>query len=294
MKWHNFTFLVRKGIHAVWYNRLMSFASFCVLLVSLLLVGLAVLTGANINVVLGYTEDRNEVAVYVLEDHNSAELIKQLTRDYTSSVVFYSKETAWEEWKASTPEAALIYSRMTYNPMPDTYRVTFNDITKIQQAALEYLEIEGVEGVGAPDDFVEMLIDMRNALTLIGTAIIIALSAISLIIVYNSSRASVFSRRQEINIMKYVGATNAFVKIPFFIEGLFIGLLAGAASWGLTAVAYNAVMPVMRLQLLQILGGGDLIAFSDVTVFVLVGNAVAGAVLSASGIVMSLGKHLKV
>ena len=305
MRSSNFNFLVKKGIHSVWYNRLMSFASFCVLLVSLLMVGLAGLAAANINVVLNYVEEQNEILVFVNNDLSKTEImeISEILKNSEfcdrTGVEPYSKEEAWEDFKRENPDADLIYGRMdemNYNPMPHTFRVTINDLTKMSDAAKEYSKIEGVYRVSAPHDFAEFLIGMRNTLTIIGGAVIVALIVICLVIIYNASRASVFARRQEINIMKYVGATNAFVKIPFFIEGLFIGILAGIVSWLLTQVAYNAVVSMFStdVTLWKALNLGELIKFSSISWIVLAANCFAGSILSAVGIVMSMGKHLKV
>jgi cell division transport system permease protein len=296
MRWSNFTWLVKKGINSVWYNRLMSFATFCVLLVSLLMVGLASLTAVNINVILSYIEEQNEVLVYS-EDPDIARITRTLqdNRNVTR-VQFKSKEVAWAEYKQEHPDAQPIYEKMEFNPMPDTYIVTISDLTRIKTAVREFSEIEGVLKVTAPHDFAEFLIGVRNTLTVIGGAIILALIAVCLVIIYNSSRASVFARRQEINIMKYVGATNAFVRFPFFIEGMFVGVLAGIASWGLTGLAYNSIVAMFGadLTLWQALGLGNLIGFETITWIVLIANCAAGAILCATGIIMSMGKHLKV
>lgn len=302
MRWSNFTFLVKKGVHSVWYNRLMSFASFCVLLVSLLMVGLATLAGVNINVVLDYVEDRNEVLVFTdgeLSQTETAEISEKLmTSSYTTrtGVNFYSKEDAWTDFKRENPDAELIYERMDFNPMPNTFVVTISDLAKISDSVREFQQIEGVYRVSAPHDFAEFLIGVRTTLTIIGGAIILALIVVCLVIIYNSSRASVFARRQEINIMKYVGATNSFVKIPFFIEGLFIGILAGIVSWCLTRVAYISIISLFGndVTLWQALDLANLIEFGKISWIVLAANCLAGSILSATGIIMSMGKHLKV
>jgi cell division transport system permease protein len=302
MRWSNFNFLIKKGVHSVWYNRLMSFASFCVLLVSLLLVGLAALAAVNINVILNYVEDRNEVLVFTsgeLTDTRNAEITEILRAStYTTptNVNFYSKEDAWADFKRENPDAELIYERMDFNPMPNTFIVTITDLTTISDAVREYQLIEGVYRVSAPHDFAEFLIGVRNTLTIIGGAVIVALIIVCLVIIYNASRASVFARRQEINIMKYVGATNAFVKIPFFIEGLFIGILAGIVSWGLTSITYSSIISLFSadVTLWQALDLANLIEFSKISWIVLLANCMAGSILSATGIIMSMGKHLKV
>ncbi|MCL2754253.1 MAG: ABC transporter permease [Oscillospiraceae bacterium] len=300
MRWHNFTFLVRQGIHSVWYNRMMSFASFCILLVSLLMVGLSALTAVNINLVLEYVENQNQVLVFSggeLPDEVTNAISSALRSNvHSAQVEFRSREETWANHQQLFPDEASLYEHMDFNPMPNTFVVTINDITKIAAAAAEFREITGVIRVNAPHDFAELFISARNTLTVVGGAIIIALITVCLIIVYNSSRASVFSRRQEINIMKYVGATNAFVRIPFFIEGMFIGILAGVLSWVLTRYSYDSVIAMFgeEVALWAVLGLGELLAFDSISLIVLVANCTAGAVLSATGIIMSMGKHLKV
>jgi len=266
------------------------------------MVGLAGLTGANISVILSYVEDQNEVLVFTdgeLTQEETQQIREILTdSEYTTptGVTFKSRDDAWKEYKYNNPEASIIYDRMDYNPMPNTYIVTINDLTKIKAAVSEYELIDGVFKVSAPHDFAEFLISMRTTLTIIGGAVIAALIVICLVIIYNASRASVFARRQEINIMKYVGATNAFVKIPFFIEGMFIGVVAGGVSWILTGLAYNSIrsMFVEDVTLWEALGLASLLNFSDISWIVLAANCVVGALLSAAGIIMSMGKHLKV
>jgi cell division transport system permease protein len=258
------------------------------------------LAALNINVILQYIEHQNQVLVFTdgdLSAEDTAAISLLLHNNvYSTGVEFRSKEETWELHTQLHPESASLYLHMDFNPMPNTYFVTIGDLTRINIAAGEFAEIEGVIRVNVPHDFAELLISARNTLTLVGGAVIIALIAVCLIIVYNSSRASVFARRQEINIMKYVGATNAFVRIPFFIEGVFIGVIAGAGSWGLTRFSYDSVIAMFGddVTLWAALGLGELIVFDDVSLVVLAANCVIGSVLSVTGIIMSMGKHLRV
>jgi cell division transport system permease protein len=300
MKWHNFTFLVKQGMHSVWYNRMMSFASFCVLLVSLLLVGLVTLAAFNINVVLEYIENQNEILVFtdgdLSENETSAIGLALQSHENTAGLIYRSREETWAAHRNQHPEADDLYEHMDWNPMPNTFFVTAANLNRINSTAAAFAEIEGVIRVNVPHDFAELLISARTTLTLVGGAVVFALIIVCLIIIYNSSRASVFSRRQEINIMKYVGATNSFVKIPFFIEGMFIGVAAGVSSWALTRFSYDSVIAMFGddMTMWAALGLGELIAFDSISPIVLVANCVVGSILSATGIIMSMGKHLKV
>lgn len=299
MRGSNFSYLVKQGIVSVWRNRMMSFASFCVIMVSLLLISLAALIAADLNVVIGNAEDKNEVLVYVDDADEDAllhieEAIK--SNSYTERVVFYSKEEAFEAQKERMEEYAEVLNSLRENPLPDTFRVTVNDLSKMNEVKRAFESIDGVEQVSAPYDFATVLVSLRTTLSIIAGAMLIALVIVSVVIVYNAARTSVFARRKEIGIMKSVGATNSFIKFPFFIEGMFIGVVAGAVSWLLTKIAYEALVSFFAgdLTIWQVLGLSNVIQFDDVRWYMLAFNCLVGALLSAIGTVFSMGKHLKV
>lgn len=299
MRGNNFSYLVKQGVVSVWRNRMMSFASFCIIMVSLLLISLATLLAMDINRIIGSAENKNEVLVYVL-DVSKDRLVKieeQLKKSgYTEKVVFYSKQEAFDAQKEKMPEYSELLNALAENPMPDTFRVTVKDITKMDEAKKTFETIEGVDDVSAPYDFASVLVSLRTTLTIIALAMLIALTIVSVVIVYNSSRTSVFARRKEIGIMKSVGATNSFIKFPFFIEAMFIGVIAGAVSWYLTKIAYEALASFFAndITIWRVLGFSNIIRFDEVMWAALVLNCIIGAVLSAIGTVLSMGKHLKV
>lgn len=300
MRMSNFGYLVRRGIGSVFKNAMMSIASFCVLLVSLLLVGLSVLLAVDIGVVLSNIEEKNEISVYVYGDVGQS-VLTHITdainnNPNTSGVVFYSKDDAWADKKAEMPEMAELFEYLPENPMPHTFRVTVSDISRISETAEEFGTIEGVEKVVAPYDFASALVNIRSTLAIIGVSILIVMIITSVIIIYNSIRSSVYSRKKEINIMKVVGATNAFVKIPFFIEGMFIGIVAGVASWFLTKVTYEAIVQLFKddITIWKIFGLMNVLSFDSVTWYVLAANCVLGALLGAIGTIISTGKYVKV
>ncbi|MCL2109622.1 MAG: permease-like cell division protein FtsX [Oscillospiraceae bacterium] len=303
MRGSNFSYLVRQGIGSVWHNRMMSFASFCILMVSLLLIGLALLTSYNIGVIIGNIEDTNEILVFIKPDVPDSELSHISDRlrsnySYVESVVFVSKAEAWEMMKEyyGGDGVEYLFESIGGEDMPSTFVVSLNDITMINTAVSHFRAIEEVESVRASHDFAEFLISIRNTLTIIAIAVLIALIVVCLVIIYNTARTSVFARRMQISIMKHVGATNAFIRFPFFIEGMFIGVIAGAASWFLTMQAYESVVEIFTqdIMILEILGLSNLVAFEDIMWYVLGVNCLLGAMLGALGTVLSMGKHLRV
>ena len=142
----------------------------------------------------------------------------------------------------------------------------------------------------------DSLISIRRVFTIVAFAVIVALVVVCLIIISNTTRASVFARRKEINIMKYVGATNSFIRIPFFIEGMIVGLLAAAGALLLTKFAYEGIYNIFNddFKLWSILGVQNLYSFKSLLLPVAASYLIAGAVIGAVGTSISTGKHLKV
>ena len=300
MRTSNVTYLVKKGISSIWKNFMMSFASFCILMVSLLLVSCAVLLMMNVNTIMSNIEDTNEITIYLKEDISDKQVehirsVLEKDKDITD-VQYYSKEQALEDFRDNMAEYSELLDYLDKNPMPETFLVRVKDLSKIRHVVNTINDIEGVEQTKAPYDFASVLVQIRNTFSVIGSAVLIALVVVSVVIVSNSIRTSVFARRNEISIMRYVGATSGFIKAPFFVEGMFIGILSGAAAWGLTWLIYDSVFALFSADLTvwQMFGFYGLTPFGDIMWYVLAVNCAAGALLGAVGTVFSTGKYLKV
>lgn len=301
MRWSNFTYLVRQGIRAIWKNKLMSFASFCILLVSLLLTGMALLTMLNLNIIIDNIEELNDVVVFMDKDvdENQIDTLHQKLKQTPNvkEVEYRSSEVALEEFKARYDEDySVIFDKLFANPMPESFILKLDDIALITTTVDNIGTFESVETVNAPYEFARFLVNMRATFTVIFGFVLFALIMVSLIIISNAVRTSVFIRRKEINIMKYVGATNTFIRTPFFVEGMVIGIIAGTACWGLTMISYNTVMALFTDNdaLWTAFGIHGNIAFDDIKWLVLLSYCAFGAVLSAFGTIISMGKHLRV
>lgn len=277
----------------------MAFASFCVLLVSLLLVGIAVLFYININAIIGGIEDKNEVIVYMSEtitDERITELGDELrAMNNIASVELYTKEEAFEDLKADMSDQAVLFESLgNDNPLLDAYRIRVSDISKMDDTLSATEVLADVDSVRAPDSFVELLTEMRRVVTIVAIAIIIALFIVSMVIISNTTRASVFSRRREISIMQSVGATKAFIRFPFFIEGMINGFMAGVFATLLTWFAYDSLVDLLgRFDVLSTIGLGNVIPFSKIYVIVIISYIVAGSLIGAFGSVLSTRVHLR-
>ncbi len=301
MRLNSFKYLCGQGTKNLWFNRVNSFASLCIVTVSLLMVGMSVLVAANISRMIGSIESRNELIVVIEDgtpDNNIAIMGEQIAEiDNISEVSFYSKEEAWEEMQVdmSDDEKAL-FKYMDTNPLPDSYKVRVEDIGMLNETVQTIDALEFTELVKAPNDFASLLTSIRNVCAILFSAITIALVIVCLVIVYNTTRTSVYARRKEIHIMRYVGATKTFVKIPFFVEGAIIGLLSSLLAFGLTWLAYHEIFNMLSsdFNLWNIFGISGLIPFGSIAVYTLLAYIAAGIILSTAGTVISTQKHLNV
>lgn len=301
MRLSSMRYLVGQGFKSIWKNRMMSFASFCIILVSLLMVGLSALASLNLSKIINGIEDKSE-AIVVIKDGITEEERDTLTKEISiipnvNELKFYSKEEAWKSMVEDMPKDEQdLFKYADDNPLPDTFKMTVVDIKKMSETTAQISSMKNVDSVKSPTSFTDMLISIQRVVTIISAAIIIALVLVCLIIISNTTRASVFTRRKEINIMKYVGATNTFIKIPFFIEGMIVGIIAAACALFLTQFAYEGVYKIFStdFSLWAVLGMQNLYSFDSLFKIVAVSYAVAGALIGAIGTSISTGKHLKV
>lgn len=300
MRFSSFTYLTKQGFRNIWTNRIMSFASLCILIVSLLLVGFAVLFTENINLIIGNIENKNEVILFLdeLSDEEIDALGSKLREmDNISNVTFYSKEQAFEDMKNGMENAEELFEYIgDDSPLPDSYRLRVTDIGKMSSTLMQINGLTGIYSVKAPTDFVSVLTGMRSIVYILSIVLISALIIVSMIIISNTTRASVDIRKREIAIMKYVGATNTFIKIPFFIEGLIMGISAGAIATFATWAGYDAIIDVLMSDttLWGALGITGFISFETVAFKMTLCYILAGAAVGSVGTVISTRKYVKV
>lgn len=301
MKLSGVKYLVGQGVENIWKNRMMAFASFCVLLVSLLLVGMSVLFYMNINSMIGGVEDKNEVIVYMDEGTSDEQLANFQTDleqiDNIAKITFYSKEQAFEDLKKSMSDYEVLFDSLgDDNPLIDGFRLQIQDISTISTTIAEISELDHIYSIRAPMDFVNLLTELRQLVSVIFSVIIAALFVISLVIVSNATKASVFARREEIQIMKYVGATNSFIRIPFFVEGMITGLLAGSIALVITWFGYDSLVELLtgQVDILSVIGMGSIIPFQQIAWKVALAYLGTGTLFGAFGSMISMRKHLNV
>ncbi|MBR4320682.1 MAG: permease-like cell division protein FtsX [Oscillospiraceae bacterium] len=301
MKFSGICYLTRQGIENIWKNRMMAFASFCVLLVSLLLVGTSILAYQNITSIVGGVEAQNEIIVYMQEDVTPDRLtqIEYLIQNSANvaEVQFSSKEEEYLSLKERMGEYDVLFDALGEdNPLVDSFRVKIQDISQMNKTISEIQQLEGVLKINAPYEFVSFLTQLRTILTWVMSALIIAMIIVSMVIISNTTRTSVYARREEIHIMKYVGATDAFIRVPFFIEGMVTGFFSGCAALVITWLVYTSVVDMIENQvtLLNIIGIGSIIQFESIYLYAALAYMLGGALIGAVGSALSTRKYINV
>ena len=221
-----FGYLVKEGFKNVYANRIMSIASVCVLVSCLVMTGAAALFSLNVLNIVDEVEKNNETSVYILKEKNDIEA-KQIGAkiqeiENVDKVTFVSKHEAVEQFKNTLGDQ--LFDRIKdEDPLNDKYIVSFKDTEKYEQTVDKIKTIDGVQSVTDRRDFARKLTKVSNLVTIVAVCIVAALIVISLFIIANTIRTTMYSRRFEISIMKSVGATNMFVRMPFLVEGMILG-----------------------------------------------------------------------
>lgn len=301
MKISGIKYLANQGVENIWKNKMMAFATFCVLLISLLLVGCSALFYINMNSMIRGLGTQNEIAVYVEVDTTQDrvdEIGEQLKKiENVSNVVYISKEEAYNRMQKQIAQGKAIFDYIDdYQFMPDGFSVTVNDNDQIRATVDAISRIANIDSVDSSPQVAEFLRELRRVVTLIAGAVIIALAIVSMIMISNTTKASVYARREEIQIMKYVGATNAFIRTPFFVEGLVTGFFSGAGAFFITWAIYRSIYNVLMEQgmLVNAFGAGSILPFAELRLYCGLAYLLAGSLAGAFGSVVSTRKHLDV
>ncbi len=292
MKGASLGYLTKEGFRNVWVNRLMSLASITVLMACLVIIGLGSMLFFNINALLDKIESQNVIMVYI-EDGTTDQQIEELEKNIfglgnIEKCDFVSKEEAFENSKKELGEDSALLEGME-NPMPDAYKVTVTDMTLFKQTVNGLKGLEHIETVRENSDVADKLIDIRYAVTIVIAGMVLLLFIVSLFIIANTIRITMYSRRLEISIMKAVGATNWFIRWPFMIEGIVIGVLSSLVSIGVLAGLYYGVAYVFK-DLLKLF---EPVAFGQYAGYIFLLFALIGTFTGSVGSLISMGKYLK-
>lgn len=303
MKGSSFGYLMKTGFTNIYSNRLMSVASIGVLVACLMLIGSAALLSLNVRNIVGVAGQENEVVVFLEDDLSDQEVeevgVKIHQLDNIESVTYVSKEEGLKIEQDKEKWGGLLDGLSADdNPLPNSYRIKLLDITadKLLSTCDEIAKVEGIEDYNAPYKEATILTDIENAVTSVGFIVVIILIVVSVMIIANTIKITVYARSKEIYIMKLVGATNTFIRLPFIIEGILIGVLAALMAFGLLwgGYAYAIQMVAENTSSWLEIAADNLIQFEDVALFMLGTFITMGAGIGMVGSIVFVRKHLRV
>lgn len=293
---YNFGYFFHEGFSNMFSHGFMTFAAIGITVACLLIMGTFTLVAVNADAQLKKVEQENEILAYVQDDYTTtqAQALKQKLEAVpgVAMATFISREEAMESFVEDHPEEELFQS-LDPEILQDRYSIRIQDLKQIAQIKTAVEQVEGITDVRAEVEVAGGVITIRNIATVVSVALILILFVVSVFIISNTIRLTTFDRREEIAIMRMVGATNSFIRWPFVFEGLLMGTVGAAIAFFLQWGLYNAVIQgVTNSDSLQILG--ELIPFQELWSVVAGTFLVAGIVIGVGGSLSAIRKFLQV
>ena len=289
-------YLTREGFRNLYVNRLMSIASISVLFSCMVMIGAAFMLMVNINMFIGSVEDQNVIMVFV-EDEATEEQTKALgesikAQDNVSKCTFISRESSFEQLKNDMGDSSVLFEGLDSNPLPDAYEVVLEDQELFDETVESLAKLDNVLHIRENRQLAAKLSGLRNTVSYVSIGIISLLLIVSLFIVSNTIRITMDSRRLEINIMKSVGATRWFIRWPFMVEGMMLGVISGV----LALLAVWAIYAAVSRSLVSMLSGLGMTSVAPFGKYALILLAVflgLGLVAGAFGSAVSITRYLR-
>ncbi len=299
MKYNVLSYLIGEGFRNVLKNKKSTGASLMIMCATMIIFGLFFIIGENINHIMNELEMQQGMQVFIKEEATEKEIselgdkIKALSG--VNQVEFVSKEDALKQMKEKVGDKQFLLSGYDENnPFPASYVVTLTDLKESDNVQKEIETFDNIKSIQKRGDTVNALLRAANFVRILSGAILILLVVISIFIIANTIKLTVHARRREISIMKYVGATNNFIRWPFIVEGIIIGVVAALISIMLLGVLYN----VVSNKILSIAGSNiiniSLLTFSDMFTLIIVVYLALGIGIGTLGSMISMRKYLDV
>tara|TARA_Y100000589_G_C27173065_1_gene637574 strand:+ start:570 stop:1451 length:882 start_codon:yes stop_codon:yes gene_type:complete len=292
MKAHTLLYHFQEALKGFRHGGVLSMATITTVAISLTILGGFLLFQANINHWVNHLENQLEISFYLKESAREAEirrLMDQLENDpRVRDFKVISREQALLDLGRQLGEDSALLEDLESNPLPDSVQIQLKPIDDFRQFENEYVKFQAIEGSSSGQDWVQSLMQLIGLSRSSGLAMLLLLGLANLIIIGNAIRLTVFARRQEIEIMRLVGASNWFIRAPFLIEGVIQGLLGALVATAILAFAYG----LMHDRILVIFPNLDLITYSAELIQLYLRLIFLGIALGFLGSLLSLRKFL--
>ena len=306
MRYNVITYLLGEGIRNVFKNKKSTSASIIIMSLTMLIFGVFFVITQNINSIMKQIESEQGIEVFlydISEDQTKAleDYIRNI--DGINTVEYKSKEDALNQLKSQFKDREDLLSGYDENNIfPASYVVTLTDLTKnneVKQKIEEYDKDKSdtekvIKKITSSDETITTLINLANGIRIITGVILVILIIISIFIISNTIKLTVHARRKEISIMKYVGATNSFIRWPFIVEGIIIGIISGAISIIILGINYNLIAnKILESQVVSAMSI-NLLTFADMFGLIVLVYTILGVGRGILGSCISMRRYLKV
>ncbi len=295
MKLNRYGYLIGEGFRNIFTHGFMSFASVTIIIACLIVMGSFTLLDININQIIDDIGDQNQILAYVDEDMTAQEASAKLQTklsalDNVASVDFVSRSEARDSFMEKYDESLM--EGIDDEVFRHRFSIQLIDLSLMDETKAEIEDVDGIVKVNAPTEFADKFISVRNVISIVSLALIVILGFVSLFIMSNTIKLATYGRREEIAIMKMVGASNSFIRCPFIVEGLVLGVVGGGlaflAQWGLYAALEAKIVESLGISFVEI------VPFAQVWPFVLITFLAVGILVGAVGGVIAIRNYLKV
>ena len=299
MKYNILGYLIGEGFSNVFKNKKSTGASLMIMCATMIIFGIFLILTQNINHFVKEVESAQGIQVYIKNEATEEQIkeigenIKQLNG--VNTAVYVSKEDALNQMKEKFGDKKdLLAGYEENNIFPASYVVTLTDLNLSKEVQEQISQMENIKKITSKDETVTTLLNLANGIKIVTGIILILLVIISTFIIANTIKLTVHARRKEISIMKYVGATNGFIRWPFIVEGMIIGIAASAISIVIVGGAYSFLAEqLVNSQFMQVINM-SLVSFSDMFNSIIFVYMLLGIGIGAIGSIISMRKYLKV
>ena len=294
MRMSRFFFLLGQGIKNIFTHGFMSFASVAVITACLFIMGCFSLLTLNIDNMIAEMQSQNRVIAYVDEalDEDEARALESKVSKVPNieTCEFVTREEAMTSFESDYD--ADLFENIDSSVFRHRYVLSLTDLSLMQETKSDLEHIKGIADVRAHLDYAEKFVTLRNIVSIVSVILVVTLIVVSLFIMTNTIKLATFTRREEIAIMRMVGATNGFIRLPFVVEGLVLGALGGAVAYGLVALVYH--LATQKLLAAMAFGFVVLVPFSTVALPLLGVFLGVGILVGVLGGVSAIRNYLKV
>ena len=298
MKYNIFGYLIGEGFSNVFKNKKSTGASLIIMCATMIIFGIFLILGENINHIVDQVKSEQGFQVFLKVDatedeiQEAGEKIKNLNG--VSTAVRKTKQDALNSMKEKLKDKDGILDGLDYEVFSESYVVTLTDLNESKEIQDEILQFDNIKKITSSNETVTTLINLANGIRIATGVILMLLVIISIFIISNTIKLTVHARRKEISIMKYVGATNNFIRWPFIVEGMIIGVIASLISIILVGGAYGLLAEqAVNAQIMQTMNL-SLVNFKEMISSIIVVYMLLGIGIGALGSVISMRKYLKV